>query len=116
VRSKRIPKPPNEMSGYQADIGKGYSGCLYDESRRNRVVGKADAEAVKEAEKPGEWNAYEIRCEGPRVRLSINGVLTCDYTEADPAIEKEGLIGLQIHGGCKAEISFRKITIEELTK
>ena len=37
-RSKRIPKPPNEMSGFQADIGAGYSGCLYDESRRRKML------------------------------------------------------------------------------
>ncbi len=116
VRSKRIPKPPNEMSGYQADIGKGYSGSLYDESRRNKMIAKADPEVVAKAEKPGEWNRYEIRCEGPRIRLSINGVQTVDYTEAEANIEKDGFIGLQIHGGCKAEISFRAISIEDLSK
>src|ERR1043165_8714288 len=36
-RSKRIANPPNEMSGYQADIGAGYRGCLYDESRRHKM-------------------------------------------------------------------------------
>ncbi len=35
-RSVRIP--PHEMSGYQADIGENYWGCLYDESRRNKVL------------------------------------------------------------------------------
>ncbi len=34
-RSVRVKQPPNEMCGFQADIGAGYSGCLYDESRRN---------------------------------------------------------------------------------
>jgi len=114
VRSRRIPNPPNEMRGYQADIGAGYSGSLYDESRRNRMLAKADPETVKKAEKPGEWNRYEIRCEGPRVRLSINGTPTIDYTETDASLEQEGLIGLQIHGDCKAVIAFRKIEIEEL--
>jgi len=114
IRSRRIPKPPNEMSGYQADIGAGMSGSLYDESRRNKVLSKADPELIKKTEKPGEWNSYEIRCEGLRVRLTLNGVQTVDYTEADEKLEQEGLIGLQIHGNCKAEISFRNITIETL--
>ena len=114
VRSRRISSPPNEMIGYQADIGAGYSGCLYDESRRKRMLAKADPATIKAAEKPGEWNRYEIRCEGPRVRLWVNGTPTLDYTETDPAIEQEGLIGLQIHGDCKAVIAFRKIEIEEL--
>ena len=52
--------------------------------------------------------------EGPRVQLSINGTKTSEYTEKDPAVPLQGLIGLQIHGNCKAVISFRKIEIETL--
>jgi hypothetical protein len=114
VRSVRIPKPPNEMRGYQADIGAGMSGSLYDESRRNRMLAKADPELIQKLEKPGEWNAYEIRCEGPRIRLTLNGTQTVDFTETEDGMERTGRIGLQIHGNCKAEISFRKITVEEL--
>ena len=114
IRSRRIEKPANEMKGYQADIGKGYTGCLYDESRRNKMLIKVDAELIAKIEKPGEWNSYEIRCEGPRVILKVNGTQTIDYTEEDKSLEQEGLIGLQIHGGNKAEVSFRNITIEAL--
>jgi hypothetical protein len=116
IRSRRIDKPANEMKGYQADIGKGYTGCLYDESRRNKMLIKADDAVIKATEKPGEWNHYEIRCEGPRVVLKVNGTQTIDYTEEDKTLEQEGLIGLQIHGGNKAEVSFRNITIEVLEK
>lgn len=117
VRSVRIPKPPNEMKGYQADIGAGMSGSLYDESRRNKMLVKADPELIKKLEKPGEWNAYEIRCEGPKITLTLNGTRTVEFAETEAGDEyKSGLIGLQIHGNCKAEISFRKITIEELGK
>jgi hypothetical protein len=114
IRSVRIPKPPNEMKGYQADIGANYSGSLYDESRRNKILAKADPELIKRVEKVGDWNRYEIRCEGPRVRLALNGEQTVDYTETDGTLDQKGLIGLQIHGGCKAEIRFRNITLEEL--
>jgi hypothetical protein len=102
------------MKGYQADIGVGWTGSLYDESRRNKVMAKADAELIKKTEKLGDWNTYEIRCEGPRVVLKLNGVQTIDYTEEDKTLEQEGLIGLQIHGGAKSEVSFRNITIEVL--
>src|SRR5512134_2424091 len=51
-RSKRVANPPNEMSGYQADIGAGYSGCLYDESRRNKMLATADTNLVAQLEKP----------------------------------------------------------------
>lgn len=114
-RSVRIKEPPNEMFGYQADIGAGYSGCLYDESRRKTMLSKPAEDLIQKAEKPGEWNTYEIRAEGPRIQLFVNGVRTVDYTEAMSDIAVKGNIALQIHGKCKAEISFRNIQIEELS-
>lgn len=114
-RSTRVPPPSREMCGYQADIGAGYTGSLYDESRRNRVLAQAKAERVRVLEVPNEWNRYEVRCLGPRVQLVVNGEKTVDYTETDPAIPLEGLIALQIHGGCKAEIAFRNLTVAGLS-
>ncbi len=112
--SQRVAKPDHEMVGYQADIGGGYSGCLNNELRKPQFLGVADKKLVASVEKPGDWNRYEIRVEGPRVRLLINGTQTSEYTEKDPAIPLEGFIALQIHGNCKAVISFRKIEIEPL--
>jgi len=114
IRSVRIATPPNEMCGYQADIGAGYSGSLYDESRRNKVMAQADKTLIATLEKPGAWNRYEVRCEGGRIRLMLNGTQTVDYVETDAAIPRDGLIALQIHGKCKAEISYRDLTIEAL--
>src|SRR5215207_7188500 len=46
-RTKRIPKD-HEVIGYQADIGQGYWGALYDESRRNKILaGPKAADAAK---------------------------------------------------------------------
>ncbi len=112
--SQRMADPAHEMSGYQADIGAGYTGFLYDESRRNKMLAEGDKDQIRKIENPGEWNRYEIRAEGDRIRLSVNGTLTVDYTERDPAIPLEGRIGLQIHGDCKAVISYRNLLIEEL--
>ncbi len=114
VRSIRVPGT-SEMSGYQVDAGEGWWGKLYDESRRNKVIGEpVDAAAAAKAARPNEWNEYRIRCEGPRVQAWINGVATLDYTEADPKIPQDGLIGLQVHGGGKALVQVKEITIEEL--
>jgi len=113
-RSKRIPNPPNEMSGYQADIGAGFSGCLYDESRRNKVLAQADTNFVARLEKPGEWNSYEVVASGAQILLFINGQRTAIWVESEKGIEDAGVIALQIHGNCKAEISFRNLTIDEL--
>lgn len=114
-RSRRIANPANEMAGFQADIGAGYSGCLYDESRRNRMLVRADTNLIIRVEKPGDWNSYEIVARGPEIQLSLNGQRTVSYVERAAGIEADGFIALQIHGNCKAEIAFRNIVIEELS-
>jgi hypothetical protein len=114
VRSQPAENPPNEMVGYQCDLGDGWWGALYDESRRNKVLVKPDPKAVEKALKPAEWNEYVIRCEGRRIRTAINGVDMIDYTEPDESLPQSGLIGLQIHAGGPAEASYKQVTIEEL--
>src|SRR3954447_24046498 len=79
-RTKRIPKH-HEVIGYQADIGQGYWGALYDESRRNRVLAGPPRGVIEKVVRHGDWNDYRIRCEGPRIRLWLNDTLTVDYTE-----------------------------------
>ncbi len=113
IRTKRIPNH-HEVIGYQADMGQGWWGSLYDESRRRRMLAKADAAVIKKVLKPDDWNKYVIRCEGPRIRLYLNGTLTVDYTEKDPKIPLEGIIGLQIHSGPPSEAWYREIRIQEL--
>jgi hypothetical protein len=95
-------------------MGVGWWGSLYDESRRRRVLAKADAALIKRILKPNDWNRYEIRCEGRRIRLFINGELTVDYTEPDLKIPLEGVIAVQIHGGPPSEAWYRGIVIREL--
>lgn len=115
IRSKRVPNH-HEMIGYQADLGAGFDGALYDESRRNKMLAQPTKETLEKILKPGDWNDYRIRCEGPRIQLWLNGTKTVDYTEKDPEIPLEGIIGLQIHGGCKAVVRFKDITLEKLGK
>ena len=102
------------MTGYQADMGEGYWGSLYDESRRNKVLVLAPAELIKRILKPNDWNDYRILCEGRHIRLWVNGMQTVDYTETDETIPLTGYIAVQIHGGGKAEASYRDIVIKEL--
>lgn len=113
-RSERIDKPVNEMKGYQADIGPGIAGALYDESRRNRFLSGPPAELSKQLDKKGEWNKYEVRCEGTRIRLFLNGQQTVDYTEPEEGVAASGKIALQVHGGASQECWFRNIIIEEM--
>jgi hypothetical protein len=112
-RSRRIPDS-HEVIGYQADLGAGYDGALYDESRRNRILARPSQEVLSKALKADDWNEYRIRVGGPRIRLWLNGVPTVDYTEKDDRIPRTGNIGLQIHGGCKAIAHYKDIMIETL--
>jgi predicted porin len=113
IRSRRIPNH-HEMIGYQADLGDGYWGALYDESRRNKVLANAEAKLIDAILKRDDWNDYTIRCEGKRIQLWINGKQTVDYTEPDAKIEQTGLIGLQIHGGGASEAWYRNVRIKGL--
>jgi hypothetical protein len=113
IRSRRVPNH-HEMIGYQADLGNGWWGCLYDESRRRKVLAGPPADQRSKIIKPGDWNEYVIRCEGRRIQLWINGQQTVDYTEQDEKIEQTGVIGLQIHGGPPSEAWYKDIAIKEL--
>lgn len=113
VRSRRIPNH-HEMIGYQADLGDGWWGCLYDESRRNKVLAGPPESVRGQIIQREEWNEYRIRCEGRRIQLWINGTQTVDYTEPDESLEQTGLIGLQIHGGPPSEAWYKDIRIKRL--
>ena len=112
-RTERIPNH-HEVKGYQADLGETNWGCLYDESRRRRQLAQTDQAAVKRVLKPGDWNRYVIRCQGPRIQLWINDFLTADYTERDASIPQRGIIGVQIHGGPPSEAWYKDIRIKPL--
>lgn len=113
-RSKRIPQH-HEMIGYQADLGAGYDGALYDESRRRKMLAQPTPEVLAKATKPlGEWNDYRIRAEGPRIQIWLNGVPTVDYTETEPGIEMNGSIAVQIHGNATLKVAYKDLVIEEL--
>lgn len=113
-RSQRVPHDP-EMVGYQADIGDGWYGCLYDESRRNTVLARPSDDVLKAALHPlGQWNDYEVRCEGRHIIIRLNGKVTVDYVEADTKIPTTGHLGLQVHGGGKTRVSFKDIEIESI--
>lgn len=114
IRSRRI-RDHYEVKGYQADLGDPeWWGCLYDESRRNKVLAKSNMAEVNKILRRDDWNEYRIRCEGKRIQLWINGYQTVDYVEQEEALEQSGIIGLQIHGGQPSEAWYRDITIEEL--
>ncbi|MCA9044069.1 MAG: DUF1080 domain-containing protein, partial [Planctomycetaceae bacterium] len=58
-----------EVSGYQADIGAGWWGKLYEEHGRALLWDKSGEAHMK----PGEWNTYEVIAEHHHIRTFING-------------------------------------------
>jgi acetyl esterase/lipase len=113
VQFRSVRVPGHEMSGYQADIGPGYWGSLYDESRRNRVLAPAAPKALEALHK-GEWNHYVIRAMGDQITLTLNGVESVKYTETDPNIARAGRIAVQIHAGGPMKVEFKDIHIQPL--
>ncbi|HWN95902.1 MAG TPA: PVC-type heme-binding CxxCH protein, partial [Methylomirabilota bacterium] len=114
IRSQRVPRN-SEMSGYQCDFGDpNWWGAIYDEARRNKVMSASDMKALGPVIKRQDWNEYVIRADGPRVTTWINGVQGTDYIESDPKIPDWGKLGIQVHGGGKAVVQVKDITIEEL--
>jgi hypothetical protein len=111
LRSLRVPG--TEMSGYQADLGENFWGCLYDESRRNKVLVKASSEALSTLKK-NDWNHYVLCAVGDRITLYLNGVASVVYREEVPNIARDGLIAVQIHAGSPMEVQFKDIQIRVL--
>ena len=114
--SLRISNPDFEMIGYQADIGDGFWASLYDESRRNKLLAIADSAKVERLLRRNEWNDYEVRTQGRRIQIFLNGEQTVDYTEEDESIPQSGHIAFQIHGGGKAKVAYKDIVIKPVSK
>jgi hypothetical protein len=103
----------HEVSGYQADIGQTYWGCLYDESRRKRVLVAPAPHLLASLDKAG-WNEYVITARGKHITLDLNGIRTVDYREPDEGIDMTGFIALQIHSGPPMQIEFKNLRILDL--
>ena len=85
------------------------------EEEGNKVIAEAKELAVATgAIKEDDWNEYRILAEGPRIRSWINGVPALDYTETEPRIAADGLIGIQIHSGGMALVQVKDVSIEVL--
>ena len=116
IRSAYHGDPSHHViAGYQADIGAGYFGSLYDEKRRG-MLAQADGKWVAPFLKKNDWNHYEVRAQGNRIALKINGLPTAEYIEKDDNIPRSGLIALQLHGGGSMEVQYKNLRLREIKK
>ncbi|HEX4792583.1 MAG TPA: DUF1080 domain-containing protein [Humisphaera sp.] len=102
----------NEMSGPQADAGKGWWGKLYGENLKwhGKTGVLISEKSGEEFLKPNDWNTYEVLAVGTKIRTAINGHLTTDIDDAE--IPREGMFGLQVHAGGPTEVRFKDFELE----
>ncbi|MCL4783929.1 MAG: DUF1080 domain-containing protein [Bryobacterales bacterium] len=109
-RSEELPD--YVVRGYQADMAEGnWWGGVYEEKGTRGVMvngWKGKAETVV---RNGDWNAVEIRCEGPKIDIFINGLHTATLNDD---VKLSGIIAFQLHQGPPMEARFRNIRIKTL--
>ena len=140
-RSKIDNAKMMHVGGYQADIdaGNSYTGIIYDESgvaggrgvmskrgektvwdadtkRSATPLEKSDADIKKIIKPVGEWNDCIVHAEGNHIVYTINGTVTTEMTDNSPKACKDGVIGLQMHGGFTMTIQFKDLKIKFLDK
>ncbi len=99
-----------EARGYQADIGEGWWGSLYDENGRGVLFDGYKGKGERAVRK-GDWNEYVIRAIGDRIQIEINGTITTGLRDDK---RRDGLIGFQIHSGGPLEVSFKDVLLRDI--
>ncbi len=74
------------------------------------MTSKATKPVPELHKEPGEWNAWEITCVGPKVALVVNGKPAWEINDFKPA---RGPFGLQAEG---QPIDFRNLRIKKVSK
>jgi hypothetical protein len=81
------------------------------ENAAERVKGRRHLNLTDDSEKPiGEWNQYEIICDGDDLKIKVNGVLVNHVTKCSAT---KGAICLQSEG---AEVEFREMVLTPLSR
>jgi hypothetical protein len=136
-RSKVVDPKNWVVAGYQADfeIGKNYSGILYEEKGRGILAQRGQKVVIREGEAPnkpkiekvgevgkseeiqaaikqGDWNDYKIIAKGNHLQHFINGLQTVDVVDETAIGAKSGVIALQLHAGQPMTVQFKDIVLK----
>ncbi len=128
----RIPIEPREE---WMPVHYGYEAQIYDAGDDSHCTGVlySVTRALARASKPaGEWNTMDIRLDGPRTVVTLNGQKVTDYIEGQPVPERTkdyepqrgrrpdaGYIGLQNHereDKTDSGIYFKEISVKRLAR
>jgi hypothetical protein len=138
-RAERIEKDRHgrplkwTIEGYQADITEGWMCSLYNWNKPGAQPGQF---VIVEAENmafittmeladpnflrrhyfdPGGWNEFTIIARGSHIIERLNGYQTVEFIDNGPQARKEGLIGMQVHTGSKAQLfEFKDIWLKPI--
>ena len=136
-RSKVVKPEYSVVSGYQADfeVGKTYSGILYEEKGRGILAKRGEKVVIHEGEapnkpkievtgevgksediqaaiKPADWNDYVIIAKGGHLQHFINGKQTVDVTDETAIGAKKGILALQLHAGQPMTVQYKDIVLK----
>jgi len=95
-----------EVQGYQADVGPGWWGKLYEEHGRGLIWEQGGEDVVVK----GGWNEYEILAVGHTLKTWVNGKLCVDLVDPDGALS--GVIAFQVHSCGATDVRFRNFQLE----
>jgi hypothetical protein len=99
----------NDANGrvwHQAQVGAGNDGYIFGQTLIGGKLSEmkfSPKPVVNHIKPPGEWNVYEITCEGPNLTLMVNGEKSAEFSAAEVP---KGYLGLEAEG---FRIEFRDI-------
>lgn len=67
--------------------------------------------AGRDAFKRNDWNTYRITCQGKKIKIEVNGVVT---TDVEDDMDATGVIAIQHHGEKGQTYKFRNLRVKEL--
>jgi hypothetical protein len=75
----------------------------------------ADPAAILAANHRQDWNDFVVIAEGNHLRQYLNGVLTAEAIDLDPAhAATSGVLALQLHAGLPMTVQFKNILLKTL--
>jgi hypothetical protein len=97
---------------HQAQAGDQSGGWLFGNTlvkgAAQRFNLRSKMPAVSPVKPAGEWNVFEVRAEGPKISVWVNGVTTPELTDLEVL---KGYLGLEAEG---YRIEFRNLKLKEL--